>query len=412
MNQAKLARLLQEYFDNTISKTDFVELLKYLNASETDDITHIVKEEMLRLHEGPEFSGLKKHDVLQRIKSDPRFKTGPLFYSEEVRQEEKPKIVKLYQKSWIKVAAAVLIVGTGLSLFIIKSKTKAHIANVAKNQHSMPIVPGGNKATLTLSNGKVILLDTANNGLIVNTEKTKVLKSNKAQLVYVRPGAQSPSVVNSNTPVVYNTLSTPKGGVYQVILPDGTKVWLNSASSLKFPTEFRGTERRVTLTGEAYFEVAKNKEKPFFVDINAVEVRVLGTHFNIAAYQDDNDITTTLLEGAVQVKNNNQASVIKPGEQAVVNNNTNVIKVKPANIEQAMAWKNGYFIFADEDVRSIMKKLSRWYNVEVEYRDDFANIRFGGSFYRSKSISELLSYMEEVGKIHFKIEGRRIIVMK
>lgn len=405
MNQLKLVRLLQEYFANTISETELIELLQYLNATETDDIIDVIKEEMHRLQDGPEFNGSIKHGVWQHIKSDPRFtkEAFPL-------ADEKPKIVRLYQKSWLKAVAAILIVSIGLGLFIMNRKIQTHVADIAQAHLSGTIVPGGNKATLTLSTGKVIQLDTAGNGLIASAGKAKVLKKSSAQLVYEHPSAH-PALADNRAPV-FNILSTPKGGIFQVVLPDGTKVWLNSASSLKFPVEFTGNERRVSLTGEAYFEVAKNKDKPFFVNINDVEVRVLGTHFNIAAYQDDDNITTTLLEGAVLVKDNNQSSAIKPGEQAVINNNTNAIRVKAANIEQAMAWKNGYFKFADEDIRSIMKKLSRWYDFDVEYRYEFPNVRLGGTFYRSKSINELLSYMEEVGKINFKVEGRRIIVMK
>lgn len=404
MNQSKLVRLLREYFDNTISETELIELLEYLQVSETDDIIDVIKEEMHRLQDGPEFKGLIKQEVWQHIKSDPRFteKTFP--------SDEKTKVVKLYQRNWLKAVAAILIVSAGLGLFVMNRKIKTQAADITQNPAGLLIVPGGNKATLTLSTGKVIQLDTAGNGLIASAGKAKVLKKSNAQLVYEHPSAH-PSLADNRAPV-YNILSTPKGGIFQVVLPDGTKVWLNSASSLKFPIEFTGNERRVSLTGEAYFEVAKNKDKPFFVDINKAQVRVLGTHFNIAAYQDDNDITTTLLEGAVQVKSNTQLSAIKPGEQAVIDNNTNTIRVKTANIEQTMAWKNGYFKFADEDIRSIMKQLSRWYDFDVEYRDEFPNVRLGGTFYRSKSINELLSYMEEVGKIHFKVEGRRIVVMK
>lgn len=403
MNQSKLVRLLQGYFDNTISETELIELLQYLNVSETDDIVDVIKEEMHRLQIGPEFNGLIKDEVWQHIQSDPRFTKANSFFL-----AEKTKVVKLYQKSWLKAVAAILIVSAGFGLFVMNRKIKTPVADVAQKQLSAPIVPGGNKATLTLSTGKIIQLDTANNGLIASAGKAKVLKKSNAQLVYA-PSAH-PSIAD-RVPV-FNILSTPKGGIFQVVLPDGTKVWLNSASSLKFPVEFTGNERRVSLTGEAYFEVAKNKDKPFFVDMNNVQVRVLGTHFNIAAYQDDSDVTTTLLEGAVQVKSDKQLSAIKPGEQAVIDNNTSTIRVKPANIEQTMAWKNGYFKFADEDIRSIMKKLSRWYDFDVEYRDEFPNVRLGGTFYRSKGISELLSYMEEVGKIHFKVEGRRIIVMR
>ncbi|MEO6523727.1 MAG: FecR domain-containing protein [Mucilaginibacter sp.] len=406
MNQDKLVRLLQEYFDDTISKTDAIELLNYLNASETDNIVDVINEEMLKLQVGPEFRGPRKHDVLQQIKLDPRFAN-----EHPKPHDDLPKVVKLYQNTWLKIAAAVLFVCMGVGLYIINSKNKTGDSNIVQNQVSMPILPGGNKATLTLSNGKVIALDTANDGLIASMGKAKVFKSNKAQLTYAQPTVGVSTNIQNNTPS-YNILSTPKGGVFEVILPDGTKVWLNSASSLKFPTEFTGNERRVTLTGEAYFEAAKNKNKPFFVSVNNVEIRVLGTHFNISAYEDDNNITTTLLEGSVQVKKNDRLALIKPGEQAIVNNNADAIKVAPADIEKAMAWKNGYFIFGDEDVKSIMKKISRWYDVEVECRGDFADIRFGGTFYRSKSINELLSYMEEVGNIHFKIIERRVIVMK
>ncbi|PTQ97863.1 FecR family protein [Mucilaginibacter yixingensis] len=405
MNQERLVRLLQEYFDNTINRDDCIELLRYLKASDTDNIADLISEEMLKLHQGAQPDSFKKHSVLQRIKHDPRF-TG----EEPLSQIHQPKIVKFYQRKWLKIAAAILFVCTGLGLYVVNHQNQICCQNLAQTQINNAIRPGGNKATLTLSNGQVIVLDTANNGLIANTGKTRVIKSNKAQLVY-NATTQS-AITPANAPVVYNTLSTPRGGMFQVVLPDGTQVWLNSASSLKFPTTFSGSERRVTLTGEGYFEVAKNKEKPFYVDINHVEVRVLGTHFNIAAYEDDNDITTTLLEGAVQVKNSDQSSTIKPGEQAVVKNDCNAIKVSPANIEKAMAWKNGYFIFGDEDIKSIMKKISRWYDVEVVYSGDFNNIRFGGTFYRSKSIDELLSNLEAIGKINFKIAGRRIIVMK
>jgi transmembrane sensor len=404
MNQEQLQRLLREYFDDTISETDCIVLLDYLKSTNPDTVADIIDEEMLALHEGPEFSGFTKRNVFQRIQSDPR-------YSTELALPVEPKIIKLHRRRWLNVAVVVLIGSIGLSLYYTNKQNNAPIPVTAKARPAKPIMPGGNKATLTLSDGSVIVLDNAQNGSIVNNGKTDVVKSKKGLLVYHALAANGAINADDNVPV-YNTLTTPKGGEYQVVLPDGTKVWLNSASSIKYPTAFTGNERRVDLTGEAYFEVAKNKDKPFYVSIHNVEIRVLGTHFNIAAYSDDNDITTTLLEGSVQVKSKSNLSVIRPGYQAIVNNNTDFIKVKEANMEKVMAWKNGYFKFDDEDISDIMKKVSRWYDVDVEYRGNFNNMKFGGSHYRYKSINELLVHLEQIGKIHFKVAGRRIIVME
>ena len=406
MDQEKLRRLLQDYFDDTISETECIELLDYLKNTEPDSIAKIVDEDMLTLYKGPEFSGFLKRQVFQHIKSDPRFTTEA-----PASEDAEPKIIRFYQRQWLKVAV-VFVIASVCSVLYFKGHKNSVMAPVAvKTQVGKPITPGRDKATLTLSNGKVIVLDTGSNGLIANDGKVNVYKSNKGRLVYNTLTAKGSQNIPSSGPV-YNVLSTPRGGEFQVVLPDGTKVWLNSASSLKYPSEFIGNERRVSLTGEAYFEVAKNKEKPFFVSVNNVEVKVLGTHFNIAAYMDDNDVTTTLLEGSVQIKKSNNLSVISPGQQAIVNNNTEAIKVRQADIGKVMAWKNGYFIFYDEDLISIMKKVSRWYDVEVEYKGKFNNMRFGGTFYRFKSINELLSHMEQIDNIHFKIEGRRIIVMQ
>jgi len=173
-----------------------------------------------------------------------------------------------------------------------------------------------------------------------------------------------------------------------------------------------GNERHVKLTGEAYFEVAKNKDKPFYVSINEAQVKVLGTHFNISAYQDDDELVTTLLEGSVQVSKNQQLCMLKPGQQAVLGNNTTYMQVSEANVNEAMAWKNGYFIFNDDNLATIMKKVSRWYNVDFDYKGGMENKRFGGTFNRAKDISELLNNLEKIGKVHFKTVGRRITVMQ
>jgi len=403
MQKARLKRLLHQYFNNIISDADCIELLDYLNSSDSGELNELIDTELSAMEEGPEFKGQQSQDVLNRIKSDPRFSKIATEH-----EEVQTPIIKFYQKRWLQIAAAVLIFCTA-GIIVFNNKNIKTPNKIAKNTKHVIIVPGGNKAILTIAGGKTIVLDSAANGLIAKTGAGKVIKTRSGQIVYKALPYGKSNIADAE--VSYNTLSTPKGGEYQVVLPDGTKVWLDAASSITYPTAFTGNERRVKLTGQAYFEVAKNKEKPFYVGINNVQVRVLGTHFNISAYSDDNEITTTLLEGSVQVTKNNTLSLLKPGQQAVVGNNSDKIAVSEANIDDAMAWKNGYFIFNDDNITGIMKKVCRWYNVDVEYRGNYDDQQFGGTFYRSKSITELLNHLQKIGKIHFTISGRRITVM-
>jgi transmembrane sensor len=398
MEKARLHSLLHPYLNNTINIVDCEELLNHLKKTDPAEIEHIIDTNLLDLNEGPAFGAEQSRKVFDRIKSDSRFSENSFIAS------EKPITYKLL---WLKIAAAALVFFTA-GIFIIRHNKIAVINNKqANNMKPSVIVPGSQKAVLTMANGKVIILGNANNGMLAKTGISTVLKTHNGQIVYQ---IKSASPVADNL-VSYNTLTTPKRGEYQVILPDGTKVWLNAASSITYPTAFTGNERHVKLSGEAYFEVAKNKQKPFYVSMNNVQVRVLGTHFNIAAYSDDDAITTTLLEGSVQITKNSQQSLLKPGQQGVVNNDADKILVSEANIDDAMAWKNGYFLFNDDNITTIMKKVSRWYDVDIDYRGKFDDQKFGGTYYRSKSITELLQYLEMVGKIHFKITGRRITVM-
>lgn len=403
MQQARLKHLLAEYFNNSISSADCEELLTYLNSADPAELDELVDLEFSELDEGPAFTIQQSQDVLNRIKADPRF--GQPAHDD---QADRPKIIKFYQRRLVQVAAAIFIFFiAGLVIFNSrKAKTDSEIAKINK---PAVIVPGGNKAILTISGGKTIVLDGAANGLVTRTGAGDVLKTQRGQLVYKDKASGNSAATIAD--VEYNTLTTPRGGEYQLVLPDGTKVWLDAASSITYPVAFTGNSRRVKLTGQGYFEVAKNKKKPFYVDVNQTEIKVLGTHFNISAYNDDGRNTTTLLEGAVQVTRNNKIAMLKPGQQAVIVNGSDDIAVSEADIEEAMAWKNGYFIFDDDDIRSVMRKVSRWYDVDVDFQRDFSDQHFGGTFYRSKSINELLDHFQKVGNLHFKISGRRIIVM-
>lgn len=402
MDKLKIQRLLHQYLNDTISREDCIELLNYLKNTDQDNLDELIDINSIDLSNGQKFVGDQSADLFNRINSDPRFNRAPVTKVIPLKSS-----AKRYQNTWIKIAAAAVVV-TVIGLFLFKQQNISKLSvSQAKVSKVAPIMPGSKKAILTMSNGQMISLNNAANGLLAKTNTGNVVKTQKGQIVYQSAGkASTPDVL------VYNTLSTPKGGEYQVVLPDGTKVWLNSASSITYPTAFAANERRVKLTGEAYFEVAKNKKVPFYVNANNAEVRVLGTHFNIAAYSDDKEMTTTLLEGSVQLSKNKTQSLLKPGEKGVISNDADKIAVSQSNIDEAIAWKNGYFIFDDNDITGVMKKISRWYDVSVDYRGDLSDQKFGGTFYRSKSITELLEYLVKIGKVKFTIEGRRVVVMK
>lgn len=298
-------------------------------------------------------------------------------------------------------AAVVLVIGAGLFFFTGNGSFKNPFAGPA---YANDVPPGKNMATLTLANGKTIGLSDTKSGIVIDASK----------LVY-NDGSSVP--VPNEDKRAEITMSTPAGGTYQVILPDGSKVWLNSGSSLKFPQVFKGRERRVELSGEAYFEVAKNKEHPFMVKSRSQQVTVLGTHFNISAYENDNLTRTTLLEGAVlvalddlQKRNDNSGFILlSPGKQAISNGRN--LDVKEADLDEAISWKNGYFRFNDEKLNSVMQKIARWYNIEVIYKDKPTDEGFTGTISRASNISEVLSMLERTKTVRFEIEGRRVMVM-
>jgi transmembrane sensor len=306
----------------------------------------------------------------------------------------------------IAVAASVMIcVAAGL-LFYQKRQALA----TANDQKVTAIVPGGNKAVLTLVDGSKIALNEAANGSLARQSGIMVTKAKDGQLIY-QINAGSLDKTQKNLTTEYNTITTPKGGQYQVNLPDGTKVWLNAASSLTFPVVFARNERKVKLSGEGYFEVAHNKLQPFKVTSDSQTITVLGTHFNVSAYKDDNHIATTLLEGKVKVQLNeiDVYAELNPGEQSVLKGRT--FNVQKVNADNAIAWVNNSFVFDNEELGSIMRKISRWYNVEVACPPDMEKIEFSGTGSRSKSIQDILKIIEFTESVHFKFEGRRITVM-
>lgn len=320
------------------------------------------------------------------------------------------KTVPLYRRLNWAIAAAIALIFLSIAFFFIKQQNEKPIVSVAA-KHLNDVDPGANKATLTLADGSVITLNDATAGKIAQQAGMVISKTADGQILYEL------SESSADQGDGYNTISTPYGGRYEIVLQDGTHVVLNSGSSIRYPLSFKGEQRRVTLSGEAYFEVAKDKSRPFIVatpasaTAQAQEIKVLGTHFNVNAYADEKAYVTTLLEGSVKVgiAGTENARILKPGQQSILRQQ---IQVKEADTETAVAWKNGLFALADEPVEDMMRKLARWYNVEIVYQGTVPQIGFWAQISKNKKLSEVLDVLEETNGIHFKIEGRRVIVMQ
>ncbi|QNK64802.1 FecR family protein [Pedobacter sp. PAMC26386] len=304
---------------------------------------------------------------------------------------------------WPKIVAAMLIIALS-SIFLLKKKIIS--PTLSKQTVQQDILPGGNKAVLTLADGTQVSLTDAKNGEIADQSGVQLDKAADGQLVYINTGDKK----SSQTPDS-NTIATPKGGQFQIHLPDGSRVWLNATSSLKYPVCFVGAkERKVELKGEAYFEVAKDKTKPFIVKTESQEVKVLGTHFNINAYANEGSVKTTLLEGSVQVTSNHITEQIMPGQQAIlINNHFNIISV---DTQEAIAWKKGNFDFDNADIKTVMRQLSRWYDVQIIYEGELPKSHYSGFLPRNNNISVILNMLKKTGKINFKIDKNTVTIYK
>ena len=305
-----------------------------------------------------------------------------------------------------RIAIAASVIGLLLiSAFLLTNKVgkKEIVTGGVNNQRFKDDVsPGGDKAILTLADGSAVVLDEAQNGTLAQQGSSKVIKLG-GKIMY------DPANKNSKE-IVYNTITTPNGGQYQLELPDGSLVWLNSTSSIHFPTSFAGKERRVEITGEAYFEVTKNRDMPFIVTVNNAEVQVLGTHFNVNAYNDEENVKTTLLEGSVKFVSGDNISMLKPGQQSQLTNNGLIKVLNNVDVEEVVAWKNGMFDFESAGIETVMRQLSRWYDVEVEYNGKTDDL-FIAEMRRNIKLSDALKALELTGKVKFDIQGKKIIVM-
>jgi transmembrane sensor len=305
---------------------------------------------------------------------------------------------------WPRIAAAAMLllsIGIG-SYFLIKEKFQDD--QIAEN-HKL-IIPGRNQATLTLANGQKIILTRGLSGQLAQQGATAISLNKQKVVSYSTP------ITENDKPMIYNTLSTSVGqqSPYPLELSDGTRVWLNALSSITFPVAFNSKSRLVKITGEAYFEVAHDEGRPFSVSVNDQIIEDIGTHFDVNAYNDEPFIQTVLLEGKIKVSQGNQTIYLAPGREVI--NQNGELKIQDADTEESVAWKNGYFSFNNTDIRTIMRVISRWYNIEVSYSINVTTDGFNGKISRFKDISKVLNMLSATGLVHFKVEGRRIIVLK
>lgn len=377
-------RLLESYNAGTASPEEAVFVERYLQVLES------------RTSGAGEYFEQHKHDIQQEI-------SDQLLAS--ILQEARPPVAKsvhrvhfLRSRYWWAAASVLLLVATGwYGIFRYRQQLPQQVVRVED------INAGQSGAILTLANGQHIILDSLGNGVVATQGGATVSLQNGALLYDRNPGA-------GNGKVDYNTMSTPNGRQYQVVLPDGTKVWLNAASSLNYPTAFTGSERRVTITGEAYFEVAKNEGMPFIVNVgDEAGVEVLGTSFNLNAYQDRGNIDATLVEGLIRVTTSTARKIVKPGEQARISSSISI--VKDADLDKALAWKNGIFNFEEVGLREMMMQIERWYDIKVVYAPNVPDVKFFGKMSRKADLATVLEALNGFG-LHYEMLADRHLMIK
>lgn len=406
MNDPNFDELLQKYLENRCMPEEAEILLAWLETDEQNLEQKELISRVLSVH--PESEQLISSALQQRLKKG--FENTLKIIAE--KEDTAGKVRKLAWSRYAAAAVLFIVISSGTFLLHQKKNSKKEVAATDQKEHTERVLPPGtNKAILTLADGKQIVLDEAKNGNLADQGNTKVIKLN-GQIAYNESAMAVPN--GKNAAVSYNTITTPKGGQYQLILADGSRVWLNASSSLRFPTSFQGKERKVELSGEGYFEIAKDASKPFTVKINTTlgdknEVEVLGTHFNIMAYNDEGIVKTTLLEGSVKINHNNKIAKLKPGQQAKLQNQSMKV-VDDVDTDEAVAWKNGYFQFTSANLQQVMRQIARWYDVDISYEGQIPERKFGGKISRDNNASEVLKVLE-LSKVKFRIENRKIIVL-
>jgi transmembrane sensor len=409
----RLAYLFNRWFDGLATDAEKEELMNLVSAQRDDDhIAELMQDAWEAFAPGnTPLTADGKSDILRQILREGKDTHAEYFIP--------PK------RRWRPYAVAAAVTGLlAMSYFLFfnkeeRTKDKTIVAQTTVRD----VQPGRDGAVLTLADGKQLVLDSLGNGIVANQTGAAVMLQN-GRLVYDAATNTSTAIDHVQT----NTMTTPKGRQFTLVLADGSKVWLNAASSITFPTAFMEKERKVSITGEAYFEVAHDAAHPFKVSVNGVEVNVLGTHFNVNAYEDEGAVKTTLLEGSVEVKSEvgsrksentrnhhtsdlrPQTSVfLKPGEQAQINGSGAVQVISNANLDEAVGWKSGYFYFEKANVQTVMRQLARWYDIEVVYEGRQTEELFVGKLERNLTLSQVFKILKSIG-VKYRVEGKKLYV--
>lgn len=386
MKSERLLYLFNQYFDKKSTAEEAEELMEMLDYSGNDADVETFMQRAWQSYDP------SKEEVFTKMQSEQIWRN----IAPQQSIGKKAPVITLMKR--IAVAASIILVA-GAGIWYFSKQNKKEIPVVAKA--TQDVAPGGNKAVLTLGDGSSIVLDHAANGQLAMQGNTSVAKLNNGELAYKAQKGQT---------VFYNSLATPRGGHYKITLPDGSIVWLNSASSLRFPTSFNGEKREVEMSGEAYFEIAKNVKQPFIVKVNdGSKVEVLGTHFNVMAYSDEDEAKTTLLQGAVKVNKGDAYNLLKPGQQAAIEKDGRMTVLSNVNTSEVTAWKEDQFSFNSTDIHSIMKQISRWYDVDVEYKGN-VSASLNGNIKMSVPLSQVLEILTLAGNVKFDVQGKKITV--
>lgn len=402
MTHQEITYLIEQYALGTISTEKKAELTSFLSSLDQQDISDELISEWLEQGQSVDFTPRIETTIQEHLKNI--FSTDKeLDYSSNQTSHQvlnKPVVHRVHflHKWWWAAASVLLLLVTSAYIWITLNKKDQPIVN-SNNQLKENIAPGFNGAVLTLSDGRQVVLDSTTNGVIADQNGTQVILSNK-QLIYNSRKANE---------VSYNTISTSRGRQYQLLLPDGSKVWLNAESSITYPTAFIGKEREVKITGELYMEIAQNSKQPFTVNTGKTTVQVLGTSFNINAYSDEEAQKTTLVEGSVKIVTSGQQKILRPGQEATITDDK--IKIATASIDKTIAWKNGMFNFEDFSIEQAMRQLARWYNIEVSYESGIPDIEFGGTIRRDLPLNGLLDFLSESGLRFRWIGNRKLMIL-
>jgi len=403
--QDRLTYLLRQALNQSATDAELQELSNLVKDDHTGDVSRQLEDllqEELSTAPTNDYDSEYWDNIAGNVLSSDHAAVAP--------QAPPAPVIRLRRLRWIPAAAAALLLLSAGLYWLLRPVVPSPIITVTTPAIKNDVAPGGNKAILILADGTQLPLDSAGGEPLTQQGNTRISRPTGGQLMYTSlAGKHSPSTAPS-----YNTLRTPRGGQFQVTLPDGTKVWLNAASSLKYPVAFNGGSRQVQLTGEAYFEVAQHADMPFKVKVHtgadSLEVLVLGTQFNIMAYEDEATVNTTLLQGAVKINSNNSSKQLSPGQGALLNKQDHMLSILPhVNTEEAVAWKNGFLQLEGNDITSAMRLIARWYDMEVVYQAPVA-AHFRGIIPRNVPISKVLKMMEMTGEVHFEIRGKQIIV--